>query len=70
MISNRLHDNIVVLKTALSDNINRVKGYILCCAKLKKKKFSADLNKSGPQSFFDSFWNEGKRVERSCFVQS
>jgi len=29
MISNRLHDNIVVLKNALSDNINRVKGYIL-----------------------------------------
>ena len=29
MISNRLHDNIVVLKSVLSDNINRVKGYIL-----------------------------------------
>jgi hypothetical protein len=29
MISNRLHDNIVVLKSVLSDNINHVKGYIL-----------------------------------------
>ena len=32
---------------------------------LKKIKFSADLYKSRPQPFFDSFWNEGKRVERS-----
>jgi hypothetical protein len=37
-------------------------------ALLKKIKFSADLNKSGPQSFFDSFWNEGKRVERSFIL--
>jgi hypothetical protein len=38
-------------------------GTFYRCTRLKQIKFSADLNKSGPQPFLDSFWNEGKTVD-------